>query len=271
MTQQPNDVNAVTDVSAVAFQWPPRPATRSVDRQLRQRVESEVGNRDQEPAHPHGQRKRRPPTARTTVSLHATDPIIRAGVIGQLRPRPEVLLLDEAEADRAEVAVVIVDDIDESALRTLRTLQATRGQCGITTVLVASHLDDSALVAAAEHGVAGIVRRSDASPDRLVTVIRSAAAGDGNIPPDLLGRLLKQVGTLKRDVLSPRGLTFTGLKDREIEVLRLLADGYNTSEIAAKLSYSERMIKSHIYDVTSRFHLRNRCHAVAFALRNGLI
>ncbi|MFF3868992.1 LuxR C-terminal-related transcriptional regulator [Micromonospora sp. NPDC020750] len=205
---------------------------------------------------------------RVPVHLSSTDVISRAGVVSQLRPRPEVLLLDDAEADRAEVAVIITDGIDESSLRTLR---ATRSRGTPALVLVVTQVDDAGLVAAVEHGVAGIVRRSEASADRLVAVVRAAAAGEGAVPPDLLGRLLQQVGALQREVLGPRGLTFSGLADREVEVLRLVADGFDTAEIAAKLSYSQRTIKNILHDVTNRLHLRNRCHAVAYALRNGLI
>jgi DNA-binding NarL/FixJ family response regulator len=205
---------------------------------------------------------------RIPVFLHAVDMISRAGLISQLRPRPEVLLLDEEELDRARVALVISDSIDERALQTLRSLRS-RGVPAL--VLVVTHVDDAGLVAAVEGGVAGLVRRVDASADRLVSVVRAAAAGDGSVPPDLLGRLLSQVGALQRNVLSPRGLTFSGLAQREIDVLRLVAEGFDTAEIAAKLSYSQRTIKNVLHDVTSRLHLRNRSHAVAYALRNGLI
>ncbi|MEH1017080.1 response regulator transcription factor [Micromonospora sp. CPCC 206060] len=210
----------------------------------------------------------RTPTPRIPVALISTDVISRAGVTGQLRPRPEVLLLDDTETHQARVRVIIVDSVDETALRTLRAL---RSQGTPAQVLVVTHTDDAGLVAAVEHGITGIVRRNEASPERLVAVIRAAATGDGNLPPDLLGRLLHQVATVQRDMLRPRGLTFTGLRDREIEVLRLVADGYDTTEIAAKLSYSQRTIKNILHDVTNRLNLRNRCHAVAYALRNGLI
>lgn len=206
---------------------------------------------------------------RTPISLISTDALTRAGVVSQLRPRPEVLLLDDVDADQAEVTLIVCDSVDEPTLRALRTLR--RREAAPSLVLVVTHIDDAGLVAAAEHGVAGIVRRSEASADRLVTVIRAAAGGEGSLPPDLLGRLLQQVGALQRDVLAPRGLTVTGLHNREIEVLRLLADGFDTAEIAVKLSYSQRTIKTILHDVTNRFHLRNRCHAVAYALRNGLI
>jgi len=136
---------------------------------------------------------------------------------------------------------------------------------------VASRLDDGDLVSAVEVGVVGLVRRDEATPDRLVEVITSAATGEGSVPPDLLGRLLDQVGQLQRQVLSPRGLTFTGLATREIDVLRLVADGFSTGEIAVELCYSERTVKNVLHDITTRLHLKNRSHAVAYALRQGLI
>ncbi|MGW0436445.1 LuxR C-terminal-related transcriptional regulator [Micromonospora sp. NPDC003197] len=205
---------------------------------------------------------------RIPVYLSATDMISRAGLVSQLRPRPEVLVLAEEEQSLARVGIVMSDSIDDPTLQTLRALRS-RGVPAL--VLVVTQVDDAGLVAAVENGVAGLVRRAEASADRLVGVIRAAAAGDGSVPPDLLGRLLQQVGALQRNVLGPRGISFSGLADREVEVLRLVADGLDTAEIAAKLSYSQRTIKNVLHDVTSRLHLRNRSHAVAYALRNGLI
>jgi DNA-binding NarL/FixJ family response regulator len=205
---------------------------------------------------------------RIPVYLHASDPISYMGIAGQLRPRPEVRVVGVDEAASAEVAVVVTDAVSEETLRTLRSLR-----CGPVpqVVVVATQLNDADLLAVVELGVAGLVRRGEATPERLVSVIASAAAGEGAVPPDLLGRLLVQVGRVQRQVLGPRGLTFTGLAEREIEVLRLVADGFDTAEIASKLSYSQRTVKNVLHDVTSRLHLRNRSHAVAYALRHGLI
>jgi len=105
----------------------------------------------------------------------------------------------------------------------------------------------------------------------IVAAVRTAARGDGTLPSDLLGRLLTQVGKLQRQVLAPHGLSFGGLSEREVAVLRLVADGLDTGEIAQQLAYSERTIKNVIHDVTTRLHLRNRSQAVAYALREGLI
>lgn len=204
---------------------------------------------------------------RIKTYIHADDPISRAGVASQLRPRPEVLVVEGAEALDARVCLVIGDRVTQSALRVIRLLRQQGGQ----VVLVVADLDDTGLVGSVEAGVAGMVRRGDATPDRLVAAIRSAAAGEAAVPPDLVNRLMDQVGRLQRQVLSPRGLSFAGLADREIEVLRLVADGLDTAEIATKLSYSQRTIKSVLHDVTTRLQLKNRSHAVAYALRQGLI
>jgi DNA-binding NarL/FixJ family response regulator len=205
---------------------------------------------------------------RITVCVYARDPISEAGMSSQLRPRPEVRVLRPEEADEARVALIVVDDVDDDATRLLRSLQR---RAIARAVLVASTLDDSGLIAAVEAGVIGLVRRSEATPERLVQVVVRAATGEGSVPADLLGRLLNQVGSLQRQVLIPRGLTFRGLAVREIEVLRLVADGFDTAEISEKLGYSERTVKTVLHDINSRLQLRNRCHAVAYALREGLI
>ena len=203
---------------------------------------------------------------RVAVFVNAADPISQAGIASSLRGRPELWVVEDV--DLAAVAVIVADDVDDDALRTVRAVQ--RNGCP-RVVLVVTRLDDSGLLAAAEAGACGMLRRAEAGPERLAAACQSAAAGDGTLPPDLLGRLLDGVGRLQRQVLSPRGLTFSGLTDREVSVLKMVADGYNTNEIASTLAYSERTIKNTIHDVTTRLNLRNRTHAVAYALREGLI
>lgn len=205
---------------------------------------------------------------RVAVYVYAADAISQAGLASQLRSRPEVLVVDEGDLDRAAVAVVMTDDVDGDAVRVVRAIQ--RNGCP-RVVVVVSRLDDGGALAAIEAGACGILRRADARPERLVEAVLCAAAGDGSVPPDLLGRLLNQIGRLQRQVLAPRGLTLSGLSGREIEVLRLVADGLDTAEIAERLSYSERTVKNVIHDITTRHQLRNRSHAVAFAVREGLI
>ena len=205
---------------------------------------------------------------RISVYVYAHDPISQAGLASQLRTRPEIRVVDH-DVDLATVAVVVVDEVDEEASRVVRAIQRNNGIPRV--VLVVTRLDDAGMLAGVEAGACALLRRSEALPERLVEAVQSAATGDGSVPADLLGRLLEHVGRLQRQVLAPRGLTISGLTEREIEVLRLVADGMDTAEIAGSLAYSERTIKNIIHDVTARLNLRNRSHAVAYAVRQGLI
>lgn len=204
---------------------------------------------------------------RIPVVVAARDPISQTGIATQLRARPELRLVDDESGD-AGVAVVVCDEVDEVSVSTIRSVRR-QGCPGV--VLVVTRVDDSGLFTAIEAGASALLRRSEATTEALLRAVRSAAAGDGTVPPDLLGRLLEQVGRLQRQILDPRGLSFTGLNQREIDVLQLVADGLSTGEIANRLAYSERTIKNVIHDVTTRLHLRNRSHAVAYAMREGLI
>jgi DNA-binding NarL/FixJ family response regulator len=205
---------------------------------------------------------------RVPVYVSAADPLSRAGTISQLRVTGDVLLVEDEGLAENGVALVVADEVDVEAVRTIRGLRRR----GVERVaLLVGRLDDKGLLAAVEAGVAGVIRRSEATPHNLLSAIRSVASGEGALPADLLGRLLGQVGQLQRQVLAPRGLTFSGLTERELSVLRLLADGHDTAEVGRQLFYSERTVKNIVHDVTSRLDLRNRTHAVAYALRQGLI
>src|SRR3954454_11667671 len=203
---------------------------------------------------------------RIAVTVHARDPVSYAGVASQFRGSGAVVVLDDENLSSAAVALVAVDDVDVEAVQTVRAVR----QAGCArVVLIAARLDDKGLLSAVEAGACALLRRSDATPEKLVATITRAAAGYGSVPPDLLGRLLEQVGMLQRQVLAPRGLTFSGLTEREIEVLRLVADGLDTTEVAGRLCYSERTVKNVLHDLTTRLRLRSGAHAVAYALRRG--
>src|SRR6478609_5174660 len=192
---------------------------------------------------------------RVTTYVYSDDPILQAGVISQLRMRTEIEVVEAGNVASTQVGIAVADVLDDKTIRILRALK----YAGVGhTILVMSAIDESTVVKAAEVGVSGLLRRGEATPDVLVRTIQKAAVGDGVIPPDVLGRLLGQMGRLQRQVLSPRGLTFTGLSDREVKVLKLIADGLDTNEIARELCYSERTVKNVMHDVTTRLQLRNR-------------
>jgi DNA-binding NarL/FixJ family response regulator len=207
--------------------------------------------------------------ARVPVAVYAEDVILHAGVMQQLRHRPEVqLLTEEAETAEAAVSLVVVDGLTEAAVQRLQQLRRTTHS---RTGLIVSRFENGALQRVIECGVGAVMRRGEASPDKLVHLVTALAKGEGVMPGDLLSELLDHVGTLQRSTRGPRGLSLSALTTREAEMLRLVSEGFDTSEIAAKTSYSERTVKNVLHEIATRLGLRNRAHAVGYALRHGLI
>ncbi|MFE2275985.1 LuxR C-terminal-related transcriptional regulator [Streptomyces sp. NPDC059454] len=205
---------------------------------------------------------------RMTLAVYAADPVLRMGVVQQLRHRPEIDLVDADDADSAQVSLVVVDTVDDDVaalLNRLRHNSATR------TGLVIGTLGAGGLQRVIECGVAAVLRRAEADQDQLLRLVLATGNGEGMLPGDLLGDLLHHVGSLQRSALDPGALSLSTLTTREADMLRLVSEGLDTAEIARKTSYSERTVKNVLHEVITRLQLRNRAHAVGYALRNGLI
>jgi DNA-binding NarL/FixJ family response regulator len=205
---------------------------------------------------------------RISVYVDAHDPITRSGLTAQLRGRPEFELVEATPDAPPAVAVLAIDGADEYALQLMRGL---RVQGCEHLVLVVNSLSDDDLMALVEAGAGSIVWRSRASESWLAQTVINAASGQAALPPEVLARLLKQVTRLRQHVLTPRGLALSGLSSREKDILRLAAEGLSTEEIARELAYSKRTVTSALHDVAVRYQLRNRTHAVAYAIREGFI
>ncbi|WP_266644959.1 response regulator transcription factor [Streptomyces sp. NBC_01267] len=208
------------------------------------------------------------PDERIPVVVHAPDPILREGMISQLRQHPVVELVEESEVPEQGVAVLLAESPDPAALAWLRRLVR---KDGLQAVLVVSMIRETELLDVFECGVGAIVWRHEATPQRLLRAVVAAYRREGDLPSDLLGRLINQVGTLRTTAVGASGVRPSGLTPRETDVLRLVADGMGTGQIAEKLSYSERTVKNIMQGLTTRLALRNRTHAVAYALREGYI
>ncbi|MFE0590084.1 response regulator transcription factor [Micromonospora echinospora] len=200
--------------------------------------------------------------------LQAADPFSYAGLDSFLRSCPTVELLPAA--DRAD-AQVLVFGCEQLTVDVVATLRRSAAQTGLPVVLVLREITESELLTAVDCRVVAVLPRAAVTAERLAHSVLAAANGGGVMPPNLVGELLKHIERLQREVLAPNGLNASGLTPREVDVLRLMADGFDTGEIAGKLCYSERTVKNVIYGVTHRLKLRNRSHAVAYALRAGMI
>jgi len=207
-------------------------------------------------------------TARIPVYVVATDPLLREGIISKLRSHHSVEVVAEPGPSADGVALVVTDQMDEETTRVICSLK-NRGVERI--VLIVTRIDDIGLLTALGAGARSVLRRKEATSENMMDTIRAALAGDGALPPELVGRLLDQLAVLQRQVLNPRRLDFAVLTEREMKVLKLLAEGLDTAEVGRRLFYSERTVKNIVHHVTSRHNLRNRTQAVAYALRQGWI
>jgi DNA-binding NarL/FixJ family response regulator len=205
---------------------------------------------------------------RVRVILQATDQVSRAGLASFLQSSGELALLRAGDRSGARVLVFACEELTADAVMMLRRSAA---ETRLPVVLVVNGITESELLTAVECRVVAILPRAAVTGERLVHSVLAAAGGGGILPSNLVGELLKHIERLQREVLAPNGLSASGLTPREIDVLRLMADGLDTTEIAGELCYSERTVKNVIYGVTHRLKLRNRSHAVAYALRAGMI
>lgn len=191
-------------------------------------------------------------------------PIFRRGLVAVLRGRGFDVVGESARLQpRPQLSAcdLFTLALDRECLRTLTKVGVTDQVALVGYVAAAS---EELLCEAIEAGVEAVVPRSELTPRRLVSCLRSVAAGNASLPSDLLPRLLRRAA--RGSSSAPAGLT-----DREIQVLELLADGEDTKGMAAALAYSERTIKNIVHDLLIKMNGRNRTHAVALATRQGIV
>lgn len=219
------------------------------------------------------------------VFVYASDPLSAAGAKAQLMNEPGIELLGPVDIDRARVALLVTEAADAGTARVVRAIQRD-GVPGV--VLVAARFDTEGVVAVAAAGVTGFMRRADATTSRLVAAIEEADEPGCHLPEGLMRKAAafrEHLGgatevidlTDGAPMGSPTGdgavstIASQRLSVRESEVLRLVAEGYDTADIAEKLAYSESTIKGILAKVMTKIEARNRCHAVAIVMRHGLI
>ena len=138
----------------------------------------------------------------------------------------------------------------------------------LTRVLVLSASDqDADVMDAIVAGACGYLLK-DASIDELLAGIRAAATGESLISPAIASKVLQR---LRAAAPSAReDSTASELSDRELQVLRLIANGKDNAQIAAELHISPKTVKNHISNILMKLQIENRIQAAVFAVRAGL-
>jgi DNA-binding NarL/FixJ family response regulator len=213
----------------------------------------------------------RAPAVPVTVAVLATDPLTAEGALAYLRAHPAVTPLTKASVGHADVVLILASWVTEETLSWMQGAAEQATGRELRFVLVGDGVREPQLLRAVSLGLVSVLPRQGTDYERIVRAVLAVRDGRVEMPEVALGWLVGQIRSIQRNVLTPNGLTAAGLEARELDVLRLLADGLDTAEIAERLNYSQRTVKNIIHGLLSRLKLRNRPHAVAYALRHGLL
>jgi DNA-binding NarL/FixJ family response regulator len=165
---------------------------------------------------------------------------------------------------------VVVMDLNMPGIGGIEATRLVAVNSPATRVLVLTIAsDDDSIMQAMMAGASGYLMK-DAPVDVLVEGIRSAAAGESSISPRIAAKVLAWMreGQIERN---PPDSTQAELSDREIEVLRLLAEGKGNAEIAQELFISPKTVKNHIASILVKLQIENRIQAAVYAVRAGII
>jgi DNA-binding NarL/FixJ family response regulator len=147
---------------------------------------------------------------------------------------------------------------------TRRILAADRA----ARVLILTTFDlDEYIYEALAIGASGFVLKDD-PPEQLLDAIHTVAAGEALLSPSVTRQVIAQFTKLPRATPSPE---IDELTSRELDVLRLLAQGLSNAEIGTRLYISETTVKTHVTRVLQKLHLRDRAQAIVFAYRSGVV
>lgn len=149
--------------------------------------------------------------------------------------------------------------------------EAVSGGSRPPRVLVLTTFDsDEYVMEALRSGASGFLLK-DVPADDLVDAIRVVAAGEAVLAPTVTRRLLDRFADLPEEPGTTSPAQLSGLTDREVEVLRLVARGLSNAEIAAQLFVGETTVKTHVGHVLTKLSLRDRVQAAVLAYETGLV
>ncbi|MFP5415858.1 MAG: response regulator [Actinomycetes bacterium] len=185
-------------------------------------------------------------------------------VVGQAHNGVEAVEL--AQQLQPDIVVLDVEMPVMDGITAARRLRETVPECRIVMLTVWE--DDDHLLDAIRLGVHGYLLK-DLRPDELYDMLRSVMRDETPVSPALVGRLLAVLRDTGRRTAVP-DVTGPELSRRELDVLRLVADGLSNKEIGLELSITEGTVKNHVHNALAKLGMENRIQAAAYIVRQGL-
>ena len=197
--------------------------------------------------------------------------IVRKGIHALLSKEQGMLVVGEAANGEEGVAqaqalkpdVVLMDLVMPKCDGIEATRQITRIP-GIRVLVLTSFADDDKVFPAIKAGALGYLLK-DSGPDTLIEAIRQVHRGEPSLEPSVARKVLAELAQPPKTPLTSEPLT-----EREMAVLRLVAQGMSNGEIAEQLVIAEITVRAHVSHILGKLHLASRTQAVLYALKEGL-
>ncbi len=209
-----------------------------------------------------------------TVLLVDDHKVVRQGVRAFLQAQADIEVV--AEADSGETAVtlaaehapdVVLMDLVMPGMDGVTATRQVKAQSPRTQIIMlTSYHQDEHIFPAIRAGALSYLLK-DIDPAALAEAVRQAAVGEAVLHPRVAARVVQELHGSRQESVN----VFTELSEREMEVLRLIADGANNSSIAEQLVISEKTVKSHVSNILSKLHLADRTQAAVLAWREGVM
>ena len=213
-------------------------------------------------------------TATTTILLVDDHKVVRQGVRAFLDLQPDLTVV--AEAENGEEAVVQAGEhapdviLMDLIMPGMDGVEATRRVKQVSprsqVIVLTSYHQDEHIFPAIRAGALSYLLK-DVEPLELADAVRKAAEGEAVLHPRVASRVVQEIHGSRKDEFNP----FTELSERELDVLKLIADGQSNNDIAESLVISPKTVKSHVSNILGKLHLGDRTQAAVYAWREGVV
>jgi NarL family two-component system response regulator LiaR len=208
---------------------------------------------------------------RIRVLLVDDHAVVRQGLRAFLQLQPDIEVVAEAASGPAaleaaashEPDVVVMDLIMPGGDGVSAIARLKQANPGIRVLVLSSFADDDQVFSSMQAGAEGYLLK-DVEPDDLAAAIRQVHGGQPALHPDVATLLMRRV-------VEPRPSVLEQLTPRELDVLRLVVEGFANKEIARRLAITEKTVKTHVSSILQKLNVTDRTGAAVLAIRRGLV